>query len=50
VSGHKLALHMADTIMDRRNNADLSIDFSLQGRRPSGVGAYRNSRATAKGE
>jgi hypothetical protein len=27
VSGHKLALHMADTIMDRRNNADLSIVF-----------------------
>jgi hypothetical protein len=49
VNGHKLALHMADT-SDRRNNADLSIDFSLQGRRQSGADTYRNSRATAKVE
>jgi hypothetical protein len=41
---------MADT-SDRRNNADLSIDFSLQGcRTHGGADPYRNSRATAKGE
>jgi hypothetical protein len=43
VSGHKLALHMADT-SDRRNNADLSIDFSLQGCRTH---AARTPIATA---